>query len=76
MSDNVSHEFSASGNDRLAAKMLSAHPGIAPVFKIAFEEHGKKVSDLVSMMKSPKIGVILPADNGGRTLKTKPSDET
>ena len=56
--------------------MLSAHHGIAPVFKIAFEERGKKVSDLVSTMKSPKIGVILPADNAGRTLKTKPSHET
>ena len=56
--------------------MLSAHHGIARVSKIAFEEHGKKVSDLVSMMKSPKNGVILPAANADRTLKTKPSYET
>jgi len=46
--------------------MLSAHHGITPVFKIAFEEHGKKVSDLVSIMKSPKIGMILRGDNAGR----------
>jgi hypothetical protein len=56
--------------------MLSAHYDTAPVFKIAFEEHEKKVSDLVSTMKSPKIGVILPTDNAGKTLKTKPSNET
>ena len=72
----MSREFLHSENDSLAAKMLSTHHGIAPVFKIAFEERGKKVSDLVSTMKSPKIGVILPADNAGRTLKTKPSHET
>jgi hypothetical protein len=40
--------------------MLSAHSGITLVFKIAFEEHGKKVSDLVTMMKRPKIGMISP----------------
>jgi hypothetical protein len=56
--------------------MLSVHHGTAPVFKIAFKEHGKKVSDLVSTMKSPKIGVILPTDNASRTLETKPSNET
>lgn len=38
----------------LAAKMLSAHQATAPVFKIAFEEHGKKVSDLMSNDEEPK----------------------
>lgn len=59
-------KFLASENDRLAAKMLSAHHGIAPVFKIAFEEQGKKVSDFVSMMKSLKTRTILPANDADR----------